>query len=304
MEISDVRVRLMQNATDRLRAVCSITLDNAFVIRDVKVVQGTTGLFVAMPSRKLTVGCPKCRHKNHLKAQFCNDCGAKLPLPRLGTDPQGRVRLHREIAHPIDPAFRERVQKRVMESFESECELAKSPDYEPVDAEAEMDESESGGEVSTESPGGVSEYEALIAGLRGGTEDDRAASAESRPTRRGQSDSPSQRKMGETARHPSGPRTDRSEPPRPQRGADQRSRGSRRDEPSLERGGGPQRSSERRDGVERPAKSNGPAPERSPSPRPLEPRRELPAAPQSAKPAVPNPPPNDDGEAPFGMGIL
>ena len=92
MEISDVRVKLMDNATDRLKAVCSVTFDGEFVVRDLKVVDGTNGLFVAMPSRKLAVHCPQCRHKNHLRARFCNDCGAKLPPNRVAADANGRVR--------------------------------------------------------------------------------------------------------------------------------------------------------------------------------------------------------------------
>src|SRR3990172_7927323 len=122
MEITDVRVKLIEDANDRLKAVCSVTFDGEFVVRDVKVVEGAHGLFVAMPSRKLSVHCPQCRHKNHLRARFCNECGTKLPVSRPSTDANGRVRLHRDIAHPINPSFRERVQARVIQSYESEVE--------------------------------------------------------------------------------------------------------------------------------------------------------------------------------------
>src|SRR5262245_36103902 len=140
MEISDVRVKLIQDAGDRLKAVCSITLDDQFVVRDLKVVEGTNGLFVAMPSRKLSVHCPQCRSKNHLRARFCNECGAKLPSARPVGDAAGRVRMHRDIAHPINPTFREVVQNTVIEKYRAEAELAKSPDYKPKDIDAEFDE--------------------------------------------------------------------------------------------------------------------------------------------------------------------
>ena len=76
MEISEVRVKLVANQDDRLKAFCSMTLDNEFVIRDVKIIEGTGGLFVAMPSRKMSDHCGKCGGKNHLRAKFCTNCGS------------------------------------------------------------------------------------------------------------------------------------------------------------------------------------------------------------------------------------
>ena len=75
MEITEVRVKLMEDGSDRLKAFCSITFDDCFVIRDLKIIEGTNGPFVAMPSRKLTSHCPECGCKNHLRADFCNQCG-------------------------------------------------------------------------------------------------------------------------------------------------------------------------------------------------------------------------------------
>jgi len=139
MEISDIRVKLIQDSSDRLKAVCSITLDDEFVVRDLKVVEGTNGLFVAMPSRKLSVHCPQCRSKNHLRARFCNECGGKLPPARPTGDAAGRMRMHRDIAHPINPTFREIVQSKVIEKYRAESELAKDPDYTPPDIDAEFE---------------------------------------------------------------------------------------------------------------------------------------------------------------------
>lgn len=132
MEITEVRIKLVENARERLRAFCSITLDGAFVIRDLKIIDGTNGVFVAMPSRKLMDRCPRCGSKNHLRSRFCNDCGAQLNENRAPKDPQGRAKLHADVAHPINAACREQVQKAVVEAYQAEQEKAKSPDYKPA----------------------------------------------------------------------------------------------------------------------------------------------------------------------------
>ncbi len=80
------------------------------MIRDIKLVEGSSGLFVAMPSRKLAHSCPECRHKNPLRAHYCNECGADLPALELPVDDHGRLRLYRDSAHPITPEFREKLQ--------------------------------------------------------------------------------------------------------------------------------------------------------------------------------------------------
>ena len=59
MDITEVRIKLMEDAGDRLRAFCSITFDDCFVVRDLKIIEGASGPFVAMPSRKLTSQCPR-----------------------------------------------------------------------------------------------------------------------------------------------------------------------------------------------------------------------------------------------------
>jgi len=135
MEITEVRVRLVNGGAERLRAFCSVTLDGDFVIRDLKVIDGTNGHFVAMPSRKLAYRCGRCGNKNHLRAKFCNECGGKLSERRLPRDPNGRSKLHVDVAHPINTACRERIQKAVIEAFEAECEKSKLPDYQPAAAE-------------------------------------------------------------------------------------------------------------------------------------------------------------------------
>jgi stage V sporulation protein G len=132
MEITEVRIKLVQNGgNERLRAFCSITLDGDFVIRDLKVIDGSNGPFVAMPSRKLMDRCQRCGSKNHLRARFCNECGNKLNESRAPKDAQGRAKLHADVAHPINAACRERVQAAVVEAYQAEIERAKAPDYKP-----------------------------------------------------------------------------------------------------------------------------------------------------------------------------
>lgn len=129
MEISEIRIKLVEESDDRLRGFCSITFREGFVIRDLRVIEGEAGLFVAMPSRKVTAHCPRCQTKNHLKARFCNHCGIRLPQGRLPVDPQGRPRLYADIAHPVTQEFRDRLQRQVIEEFQAELERAKLPGY-------------------------------------------------------------------------------------------------------------------------------------------------------------------------------
>ncbi len=136
MEITEVRVKLIANKDDRLKAFCSITMDNEFVVRDIKVIEGTNGYFVAMPSRKMSDHCENCGGKNHLRAKFCNNCGTQLADNRARKDAQGRMKLHADIAHPINAECRKKIQEKVTAAFEEEFEKSKQPDYKPV----EMDE--------------------------------------------------------------------------------------------------------------------------------------------------------------------
>ncbi len=131
MEITEVRIKLVENSSERLRAFCSITLDGDFVIRDLKIIDGTNGVFVAMPSRKLMDRCPRCGSKNHLRARHCNECGSKLAEDRAPRDAQGRGKLHADVAHPINAACRERVQNAVIEAYHAEIERASEPGYKP-----------------------------------------------------------------------------------------------------------------------------------------------------------------------------
>ncbi len=86
MNITDVRVRKLLTE-GKMKAIVSVTLDDAFVIHDVKVVDGQNGLFVAMPSRKT---------------------------------PNGEFR---DIAHPISQEARDILQQKVLEKYEETLAL-------------------------------------------------------------------------------------------------------------------------------------------------------------------------------------
>src|SRR5262245_28449391 len=117
------------NDNERLQAFCSVTFDDAFVVRDLKIIEGTKGSFVAMPSRKLTDRCTGCGCKNHLRARFCNSCGHRLDENRAVRDADGRAKLHADIAHPINSACREVIQTAVIRAYQEERERAKQPGY-------------------------------------------------------------------------------------------------------------------------------------------------------------------------------
>jgi len=129
VQITEVRIKLMENSEDRLRGFCSVTFDDCFVIRDLKIIEGKNGPFVAMPSRKLTTNCFKCRTKNHLRARYCNHCGTKQKVDNVVHNSDGRARLYADIAHPVNAECREMIQSRVIEEFLSELGRAKEPGY-------------------------------------------------------------------------------------------------------------------------------------------------------------------------------
>lgn len=82
MQITDVRVRKVAKE-GKMKAVVSITLDNEFVVHDIKVIEGEKGLFIAMPSRKAADG------------------------------------EYRDIAHPINSDTREKIQSIILEKYET-----------------------------------------------------------------------------------------------------------------------------------------------------------------------------------------
>ena len=166
MDITEIRVKMVGDNADRLKAFCSITIDSEFVIRDLKVIDGINGIFVAMPSRKLADRCPKCGYKNHLRAHFCNDCGTKLGDNRAAKDLQGRAKLHADVAHPINAVCRDRVQKAVIEAYQDELQRSQEPGYAPPKYDDDLDDDEATATDYEVGDAEESSYESLIADLK------------------------------------------------------------------------------------------------------------------------------------------
>ncbi len=85
MQITDVRIRKVEKE-GKMKAVVSITIENEFVIHDIKIIEGEKGLFIAMPSRKSNDG------------------------------------EYRDIAHPINSSTRDNLQKLILEKYQEEIE--------------------------------------------------------------------------------------------------------------------------------------------------------------------------------------
>ncbi|MBR1867912.1 MAG: septation regulator SpoVG [Clostridia bacterium] len=83
MKISDVRIRMVQKQDSKLRAIASITIDDCFVIHDIKVIEGSDGCFIAMPSRKTSDG------------------------------------EYKDIAHPINTETRQEVSETILAAFKA-----------------------------------------------------------------------------------------------------------------------------------------------------------------------------------------
>src|SRR4051794_31867275 len=145
MRLTDIRIKLCEthNQNNRLKAFCALTFDNTFVIRDVKLIDGNDGLFLAMPSRKLADHCPRCGEKNHLRARFCNNCGTHLDESRFqryqngNSNGHARLKLHADIAHPINAECRQAIEREVVEAFHDEVEKSKLPGYVPPSLDGE-----------------------------------------------------------------------------------------------------------------------------------------------------------------------
>lgn len=122
MEITEVRIFLRDGIDKKLKAYATVTFDNAFVVRNIKVIEGASGLFIAMPSRKLKHPCGKCGFRNEVRSKFCNQCGTALAAPprTANGEENSSQSEHRDIAHPITQSFREYLQKKVLESFDQE----------------------------------------------------------------------------------------------------------------------------------------------------------------------------------------
>ena len=142
MEITEIKIFLKEGQDKKLKAYATITIDNAFVVRNVKVIEGTKGLFVAMPSRKVKDPCPKCGFRNAVRSKYCNQCGASLPQTEPKAfqpgDDASRQSEHKDIAHPITAECRDYIQKKVIEAYENERKKGPQTSQTPRQAPTKM----------------------------------------------------------------------------------------------------------------------------------------------------------------------
>ena len=122
MEITEIRVFLKEGQDKKLKAYTTVTFDNALVIRNIKVIQGSDGFFIAMPSRKVKFNCPKCGYKNEVGSKFCNKCGVALPGEQVSVEEDHDAKSnHRDIAHPITKEFRDYLQHKILDAYKKEA---------------------------------------------------------------------------------------------------------------------------------------------------------------------------------------
>ena len=129
MDITEIRVKLTMDPRNKLKAFCSVTFDDSFVVRDLKIIEGSKGPFVAMPSRKLSDRCRSCGGKNSLTSAYCSSCGSKLDPNRATRDHRGRAKLHADLAHPVNSACRIELHRAVIKAFSDEVEKSAMEGY-------------------------------------------------------------------------------------------------------------------------------------------------------------------------------
>ncbi len=121
MDVTEIRIFPKEGQDKKLKAYVSVTFDDVFVVRDIKVIQGTEGLFIAMPSRKAKEACPECRGRNDIGSKYCGHCGGLLTGAQKTRSGRSQAD-HRDIAHPITQAFRDYLQSKVLEAYHQEIQ--------------------------------------------------------------------------------------------------------------------------------------------------------------------------------------
>jgi signal transduction histidine kinase/DNA-binding cell septation regulator SpoVG/ActR/RegA family two-component response regulator len=128
MVITDIQITLVPNP-GRLLAFANIIIEHCFLIKDIKIIQGSKFIFISMPSRKVLDHCMVCGAKNHLLAKFCNECGTRLS--RESAEKPVKLKLHSDIAHPLNAQCRQEFQKIIIKAFQEEVARSKQPGYVP-----------------------------------------------------------------------------------------------------------------------------------------------------------------------------
>ncbi len=124
MEITEVKLRLSTKKKDKVKAYATITLDNCFVIRGIRLIEGPRSLFVAMPSEPLKKPCPQCGSRIPVTNRFCPHCGIHLGNFSHLSAPQ----TTRDIAHPINQETRNYITEKIIEAYNQRlAELGQQP---------------------------------------------------------------------------------------------------------------------------------------------------------------------------------
>lgn len=134
MKITEVRIFPTESKDGKLKAFATMTFDDWFVVRNVKIILGTSGLFVAMPSRKAVDSCPKCSFKNARGSRFCNQCGAEITMRVFSpADDSRKQSVHMDIAHPISQECRVYIQDHILDAYkrEKDKQQAEGSSYRP-----------------------------------------------------------------------------------------------------------------------------------------------------------------------------
>ena len=138
MKITEVRIFPTQSKDGKLKAFATMTFDDWFVVRNVKVIQGNNGLFVAMPSRKAMHSCVKCHFKNVRGSKYCNQCGAEIIQTSLPAETEGeKYGNHMDIAHPITQDCRVYIQEKILAAYNADRSRQQAEDvsYKPAEEE-------------------------------------------------------------------------------------------------------------------------------------------------------------------------
>lgn len=122
MKITEVRIFVKEGQDKKLKAYATVTFDDSFVVRNIKVIQGASGIFVAMPSRKLKISCSKCSYKNEVGSKYCNQCGVEVKSISNEEMARDAKAEHRDIAHPISQEFRDYLQSEILKVYNVEVE--------------------------------------------------------------------------------------------------------------------------------------------------------------------------------------
>ena len=119
MKITEVLVKLPDRprSNDRVLAYCSIILDGELAGHDIRILRLPGKIFVAMPSRKVTDSCPRCRGHNHLMAAFCNECGNPLEPSRAPVETNGKLRVQVDVTHPINAELRLYFERTIIDAY-------------------------------------------------------------------------------------------------------------------------------------------------------------------------------------------